>query len=195
MKVKSEETNTIYCKEKRISIFGKSMFKMLFICLMIIFLGIFMVGCSQSTESRMGQNSSESMFRGNLQRTGVFMTKGVHELTELKWQLQTDDKVNSSPAVSDGVVYFGSDDNYLYAVNTQTGQLNWKFPTINFKFLSSPAVRVVYFGSTDNYLYAVDVNTGQLKWKFKTDGEVFSSPAVSDGVVYFGSGDYLYAIN
>ncbi|MCH8349839.1 MAG: PQQ-binding-like beta-propeller repeat protein, partial [Chloroflexi bacterium] len=33
-----------------------------------------------------------------------------------KWRFETGDRVSSSPAVVDGVVYFGSDDGHLYAV-------------------------------------------------------------------------------
>ena len=57
----------------------------------------------------------------------------------------------------DGVVYVGSDDDYLYALAADTGRLLWRFETgddIN----SSPAVKngVIYIGSNDDYLYAVD---------------------------------------
>ena len=36
-----------------------------------------------------------------------------------KWKFKTGDHVNSSPAVSDGVVYFGSHDSYLYALDAR----------------------------------------------------------------------------
>jgi eukaryotic-like serine/threonine-protein kinase len=54
------------------------------------------------------------------------------------------------------VVYFGSGDKHLYAVDTNTGQERWKFKTED-GISSSPAVSggVVYFGSGDNHLYAV----------------------------------------
>ena len=136
------------------------------------------------------------MFRGNLERTGVFKTKGLNKLNEIKWQFKTGGEINSSPAISDGVVYFGSEDSYLYAVNIKTGQEKWKFKT-KAGIYSSPAILdgVIYFGSEDSYLYAVDIKTGQEKWKFKTEAQIFSSPAISDGVVYFGGGDsYLYAL-
>ncbi len=113
-----------------------------------------------------------------------------------KWTFKTGNFVNSSPAVSDGVVYVGSDD-HLYAVDANTGKQKWTFQTGG-PLDSSPAISdgVVYVGSWDNTLYALDAHTGQEKWTFKTGGKVTSSPAVSDGVVYVGSNDHnLYAVD
>jgi outer membrane protein assembly factor BamB len=121
------------------------------------------------------------------------------EKSPLKWEFETGSTVNS-PAVVDGVVYFGSRDNHLYAVDIQIGAEKWKFETGGV-YTSSPAVSdgVVYIGSFAswvNYLYAVDTKTGEEKWKFKTGDKVLSSPAVSDGVVYFGCSDkHLYALD
>ncbi|HPL05588.1 MAG TPA: PQQ-binding-like beta-propeller repeat protein, partial [Bacteroidales bacterium] len=58
--------------------------------------------------------------------------------------------------IADGVVYFGSFDGNLYAVDIKTGQEKWKFKT-KYWVLSSPAIAdgVVYFGSFDGNLYAV----------------------------------------
>ncbi|MEV6179888.1 serine/threonine-protein kinase, partial [Streptomyces sp. NPDC052015] len=100
-------------------------------------------------------------------------------------------------AVADGVVYVGSSDRKLYAVDAETGQRLWSFTTGNSVF-SSPAVAdgVVYVGSSDRKLYAVDAETGQHRWSFTTGNSVFSSPAVADGVVYVGSWDgKLYAVD
>jgi len=119
------------------------------------------------------------------------------EKTPLKWKFETGGEVRSIPEVSDGVVYFCSDDGALYALDTKTGKEKWKFET-GAGVCSSPAVSdgAVYFGSYDHYLYAVDIKTGKEKWKFKTGDAVYSSPAVVDGVVYVGSGDHhLYAVD
>lgn len=40
---------------------------------------------------------------------------------------ETDDKIGSSPAVTDNAVYFGLDDNYIYALKTSNGSLIWKY--------------------------------------------------------------------
>ena len=70
---------------------------------------IVLTGCS-----KMKDNSA--MFRGGLKRTGVYHTQSVEYLSALKWKFKTEDGVVSSPAVADGIVYFGSFDHYLYAV-------------------------------------------------------------------------------
>jgi outer membrane protein assembly factor BamB len=93
------------------------------------------------------------------------------------------------------VVYLGSADSHLYAVDSDTGEEKWRFKTEDF-IGSTPAVSdgVVYFGSGDKHLYAVDSNTGEEKWKFETGSEV-NSPTLSAGIVYFGFGHNLYAVD
>ncbi len=63
--------------------------------------------------------------------------------------------VYSSPAVANGMVYVGSEDNNVYARNASTGVELWQYATGNAVY-SSPAVAngVVYVGSTDSNLYA-----------------------------------------
>ena len=66
--------------------------------------------------------------------------------------------MESSPAVVAGVVYVGSGDSYVYALDADSGELRWRYSTGNGVF-SSPAVvdGVVYVGSDDGYVYALDV--------------------------------------
>ena len=106
---------------------------------------------------RQNEQSGTAMFRGNLARTGVYPGSGPKALTRLIWKFRTESGVFSSPAVADGVVYFGSQDGHLYAVDIATGQERWRFRTESLVF-SSPAVAdgVVYFGSRDGHLYAVE---------------------------------------
>ena len=107
--------------------------------------------------------------------------------------------------VSNGVVYVGSYDGNLYAIDAVTGMEKWRFAvkrgTYPSSIYSSPAVSngVVYVGGGMSYkLYAIDAVTGKEKWRFAIqmtfDHE--SSPVVSNGVVYIGSYDNnLYAID
>jgi len=96
----------------------------------------------------------------------------------------------SSPAIVNGVVYFGSDGGSVYALNASNGALLWSYANSG-AVQSSPAVAhgVVYIGSDDNNLYALNASTGTSLWIYPTGGSVESSPAVANGVVYVGSDD------
>jgi hypothetical protein len=96
--------------------------------------------------------------------------------------------VASSPAVADGIVYVGSLDGKVYALNATTGALVWNFTT-GWEVFSSPAIAsgVVYVGSEDGNVYALGAVTGALVWNYTTGAGVYSSPAVAGGVVYVGS--------
>jgi eukaryotic-like serine/threonine-protein kinase len=166
-------------------------------------------------------SQATSVFRGNLAHTGVYDAAGVPRLTGLKWKFHTGGLIISSPAIAGGLVYVGSTDGNLYAVNLNSGMMKWKFES-KARIVSTPAVAdgVVYFSSYDGLVYAVDAFSGKLKWSFKNAGErrfaarhihgalpvaetmpdpfdvYLSSPAVWNGTVYFGSGDgNIYALH
>lgn len=104
----------------------------------------------------------------------------------------------STPAVgTDGTVYFGTFDGYLYAL-TPEGAERWEFQAGR-EVKSSPAVAddgTIYFGSRDRHFYAVTPE-GKLKWKFTTGAWIDSSAAIAtNGTVYFGSWDKnFYALH
>ena len=122
-------------------------------------------------------------------------------VASLKWIFNTGDIIDSSPAIgSDGTVYVGSDNGYLFAIQPN-GHEKWRFKS-GARITSSPTVDTVnnvervIFGSEDQYVYAVRADNGKKIWRFKTYGEVYSSPAVDlEKNVYIGSCDHnLYAI-
>ena len=137
------------------------------------------------------------MFRHDLSRTGADQVTGVNPQGVLKWSFQTGSEVHSSPTVVNGVVYFGSRDYNLYALDAETGQVKWTFKAGSWVDSSPTVVNgVVYFGSNDGKLYAVDAATGKEIWDFQTPYGITSSPAVADNRVYFGSDDYyIYALD
>jgi len=98
------------------------------------------------------------------------------------------DYLASGATVVDRVVYIGSADKKLYAVDAETGSENWHFDTDDI-VRSTPAVvgGSVFFGSRDHHIYSLDTTTGALKWEYDTLREVVSSPLVVDGTVYVGS--------
>jgi polyvinyl alcohol dehydrogenase (cytochrome) len=70
--------------------------------------------------------------RDNMQRWNPFETViGVNNVggLGLKWSYTTERSSTSSPAVVGGVVYFGSGDGNVYALNASTGTKLWSFAT------------------------------------------------------------------
>ena len=64
------------------------------------------------------------MFRNDLAHSGVYSAAGVPKLKGIKWAFHTRGEVVSSPAIVDGVIYVGSNDGNLYAIDQQTGTKN-----------------------------------------------------------------------
>ena len=102
------------------------------------------------------------------------------------WTFAVTGWVTSAPIVIDGVVYVGSNDNHLYALDAVTGSELWSFATAG-PVVSVPTVidGVVYVGSNDNHLYALDAGDGTLLWRHDTGYPAQSSPTVSGGMVYY----------
>jgi outer membrane protein assembly factor BamB len=105
-----------------------------------------------------------AQFRFGLHHTGynpyenVLTPSNVSALTR-DWSCTTGNSIDSSPAVASGLVYVGSHDDKLYALDAVTGSRKWSYTTgsaIYIYFSSSPAVAngVVYVGSDDGNVYA-----------------------------------------
>ena len=95
---------------------------------------------------------------------------------------------HSSPTLGKGVIYIGSADGNLYAVDVESGRERWRFATGD-RIRSTPTVSGgrVYVGSWDGRVYALDASTGEEAWRFDTGNRVQGSPAVAAGRVVVGS--------
>src|SRR3972149_1568549 len=143
---------------------------------------------SQSISDREIDSTTEGwyMFHHDLMHTGNSdSTAPVTNRTA--WRFNTGGPVDS-PTVAGGLVYVGSYDDNIYALNATNGAVVWTYTTGN-NVLSPAAVAegLVYFGSEDNNVYALDAETGSFVWNYTTGFYVDSAPAVSDGVVYVAS--------
>jgi outer membrane protein assembly factor BamB len=141
--------------------------------------------------------------RDNMQRWNPYETiLGVNNVggLKVKWSFAGNSSplsggLFSSPAVVNGVVYFGSIDSNVYALNASTGVKLWAFATGSY-VVSSPAVAngVVYINSGDGNLYALNATTGA---KLRSAGGIEgTAPVVANGVVYVPSRPFsLSALN
>lgn len=91
-----------------------------------------------------------------------------------------------------GMLFFGSDDGNVYAVESDNGIPEWSFETGDGVW-STPAYfeGVVYATSLDGSLYALDAETGNLLWEIETDAGIASTPVVNEEerLLYVGGFD------
>jgi outer membrane protein assembly factor BamB len=137
------------------------------------------------------------------QQGSVFVTGYSGDLCDLntndgyaRWCYSTPRIQGSSPSLANGVIYFGSDDGFVHAINNNNGRLLWRYRTDNQLVTSSPVVQdgVVYVASTS--LYALKAKDGSLLWRHRFQYGASSSPIVVNGTIYIGEGDgYTYALN
>jgi len=138
--------------------------------------------------------------RGGLQGLGVADVQ-LQDSYEPAWTYETAGAVLSSPIIVDGVVYVGSEDKHLHAIDARTGKKKWTLATETL-IDASPVYDdgVVYIGTDGGVLYAVDAKSGEPKWQFKTEGRIAGEAAVTQRegkkVVIVGSHDgQLYCID
>lgn len=103
----------------------------------------------------------------------------------------------TSPLVSNGLVYAGDWNGRVYAFDVRTGRIRWTFATQG-KVKGGVAVsgNRLYVGSYDGHVYALNARTGQLIWRASAQarlgptGTFYATPAVAYGRVYIGSTDH-----
>jgi outer membrane protein assembly factor BamB len=101
--------------------------------------------------------------------------------------------------VDTGVVYFGTANGTVHALDAVTGEEKAGWPIeLGAKIWSAPVVsgNSLYISTLDKKLYALNVPDGTVKWVYETKGAISASPIVHDNLIYFGSYDRdIYAID
>ena len=139
------------------------------------------------------------MYRVNPKRTGIYNSQGIRNLNGIKWRVKIDPKFNITPpnfgfncplVVADGVVYFGDDKGYLYAIDSQGGTVIWKIP-IDDRILDNLIIhnRTIYVNSSGGNLFAINLDTQQIKWKSPINFIRHQNPLVSEELIFVNSRD------
>ena len=112
------------------------------------------------------------------------------------WEESVGGAVSGTPTIVANVLYIGSADSAVYAVDVYGGSPYWHYPTAG-PVNSGPATdgTTVYAGDDDGYLYAIDIASISLRWRYRVGAAVRSQILLANGVVYFGSIDHhVYAL-
>jgi outer membrane protein assembly factor BamB len=152
----------------------KSVFSLVLICCLLL--------CTTTALS-----DSWPMFLHDTAHSG-FSFSSAPTTNNVLWSYMTQNSIRSSPVLSNGNVYVGSDDGRLYCLDASNGTLLWNYTTTK-QMSSTPTVSngKVYVGSYDGNVYCIDAFNGSMRWEFQTNGIVKASPTVSNGRVYVGS--------
>ncbi len=94
----------------------------------------------------------------------------------------------SKPTAAGGNLVFGTPSGFLYSVNADTGEENWKFEMGGAISVGAAIANgKVYAGQQggERFFYCLDALTGELVWKQTVPGGwVWGSASVDDGMVY-----------
>ncbi len=113
------------------------------------------------------------------------------------FEFDTGGWVRTSPFVSSGNVYFGSDDTYVYKIYGN-GELEWK-AKLHLAPVSKPIEgvlgdkKVIFISASDGRVYAIDDSSGELVWKTPLLGKIAGQPFFHQNRLMFASNDkYVY---
>jgi len=114
---------------------------------------------------------------------------------ESQWQFRGKSGISTAPVVADGLIFVGSNDGELYALEADSGAEVWQF-TVGLPLDITPTVveQTLYIGSKQGQFYALESLTGQLKWQRNLH---LSAPVlVTTQAVYLGDeAGYFYALD
>ena len=100
------------------------------------------------------------------------------------------------PLLADGILYTGSGDGVLHALDAETGELIWS--EAGFGQLESTGAIAGDLIVTEGYnqqVKAMDRLTGDERWSFMTEYGVQGAPLIVDDRVYIATDRQVYALD
>ncbi|HEV2361321.1 MAG TPA: PQQ-binding-like beta-propeller repeat protein, partial [Acidimicrobiales bacterium] len=137
-------------------------------------------------------------YRHDLSNTGEDPSSAVNAGdvagVSVAWRKSGLTGVTSTPVVSNGVVYFGTEQGNEMAVDLSTGHTLWSVPVGGLVVGSPTIVGTAEYVGSGNILYRLDAATGAVVWKATTNPSKFAqinaSPVVVANLVIEGTAQY-----
>jgi len=129
----------------------------------------------ENRNSEINTQTDWPMFRGQQRLIGI-AGGNLPDKLDFIWKYKTEGQVKSSPVIVDGVVFVGSSDKNIYAIDASDGQKIWAYQTDDMVEATACVIEgAVYVGSSGGFLYAIDANDGSLNWKYETQGQILGA--------------------
>ncbi len=143
-----------------------------------------------------------TQFQGDARRSGNAPGEVLKASLGLEAAVPLTDGIYAAPVVSDGVAYVIDGSGVVFAIDTSTFKVKWRFVTHggagNCNNVAAPAVvgKYLHVGTTAGYYYVLNRETGKLVKRIDCAEPIFSAPAVGSGRVYFATlGARIYAVS
>lgn len=131
------------------------------------------------------------------QRSGCFFLEaGTENGPAARWRFQMTGGSKTTPLVTGGRVYVGSNDSYLYAVNEKSGKLAWKYKADG-EIVGSPSLykNTIVFGDLQGSVHAVDLK-GKRRWSKKLPKPIYTAAVIDGDSMYVSGRDaWVFALN
>ena len=138
---------------------------------------------------------SIALFRGNSQRTGVYNLPGIRNQPEVKWQAKVSSTWLMPPLLAEDILYTGSGEGVLYALNAETGEQIWSVDGFG-QLESTGAVGgdLIVSAGYSQLVKAMDRSTGEERWSYQADYPVQGAPLIVGERVYIATDRQVYAL-
>ncbi len=122
----------------------------------------------------------------------------LHQIAGLRWVFRTGGRAFWQSVVDNNVIYVGSNDRHVAAIDANTGQARWK-TNINTPAWFAPVVgeTLIYVANPQGAIYALDKNGGAIRWRASTTPGPSSGPPVIAGnqLIIGAAGGALFSLN
>ena len=126
-------------------------------------------------------------FMHDLGFSGMSPDKSLAPPLALLWKFKTGGPLYASPVIANGVLYIGSTDGKLYALDAKQWGIKWVFDAGDaIRYAATVLGDRVYFNARNNRVYALDTKTGEKLWEFKSKNWMDAPLVVADNKVYVG---------
>ena len=144
---------------------------------------------------------NKGQLQGDALRSGNAPTAAIQVPVGLLAAIPLTDGIFTAPVVSEGRAFVMDGSGVVFAIDTATLKVVWKFATRggagNCNNVAAPAIvgKYVHVGTAAGYYYVLDWETGAVVREIDCREPILSSPAVGDDRVYFATlGAQVYAV-